>query len=140
MVAMEVEGDVDTITNEMTNTKCSLATDDAQRQVFKDIQDEMELHVQTAQTYLGGDVPHRKRHPGIVQVPEKRDAFSNTAVDNIYHHGLFCAVFISCQQYLEAPRAAGYFPPFYRNQPIGAVVRDNQRHYLGRRNLGYCPV
>ncbi len=42
MVAMEVEGDVDTVTNEMTNTKCSLATDDAQRQVFKDIQDEME--------------------------------------------------------------------------------------------------
>jgi hypothetical protein len=42
MVAMEVEGDVDTVTNEMTNTKCSLATDDAQRQVFKDLQDEME--------------------------------------------------------------------------------------------------
>ncbi|MGB7724184.1 MAG: hypothetical protein WBL37_01210, partial [Dehalococcoidales bacterium] len=41
-VAMEVEGDVDTVTNEMNNTKVTMATDEAQRQVFKDIQDEME--------------------------------------------------------------------------------------------------
>jgi len=60
MVAMEVEGDVDTVTNEMTNTKCSL-NDDAERQVFKDYQDEMEYTLQTAQTYLGGNVSHRKK-------------------------------------------------------------------------------
>ncbi len=41
-VAMEVEGDVDTVTNEMKNTKVTMATDEAQRQVFEDIQDEME--------------------------------------------------------------------------------------------------
>ena len=40
-VAMEVKRDVDTVTNEMQNTKVTMATDEAQRQVFKDLQDEM---------------------------------------------------------------------------------------------------
>lgn len=40
-VVMEVEGDVDTVTNKMTNTKCNLTTDEAQRQVLKDLQEEV---------------------------------------------------------------------------------------------------
>jgi len=84
MVAMEVEGDVDTVTNEMTNTKCSLATDDAQRQVFKDLQDEMEYTFKPHKHIWAVMYPTRKRHPGIIQVPEKRDCLLNSAVDNVY--------------------------------------------------------
>jgi hypothetical protein len=76
MVAMEVEGDVDTITNEMTNTKCSLATDDAQRQVFKDIQDEMEYTFKPHKHIWAVMYPTGKGIRALYRFLKKETAFS----------------------------------------------------------------
>ncbi len=76
MVAMEVEGDVDTVTNEMTNTKCSLATDDAQRQVFKDIQDEMEYTFKPHKHIWAVMYPTGKGIRALFRFLKKETAFS----------------------------------------------------------------
>jgi hypothetical protein len=41
-VIMEVQSDVNTTTNQMSNVKCNLSTDEAQRQLVKDLQEEVE--------------------------------------------------------------------------------------------------
>jgi len=76
MVAMEVEGDVDTVTNEMTNTKCNLATDDAQRQVFKDIQDEMEYTFKPHKHIWAVMYPTGKGIRALYRFLKKETAFS----------------------------------------------------------------
>jgi Putative Ig domain len=76
MVAMEVEGDVDTVTNEMTNTKCNLATDDAQRQVFKDLQDEMEYTFKPHKHLWAILYPTGKGIRAVYRVLKKETAFS----------------------------------------------------------------
>jgi hypothetical protein len=76
MVAMEVEGDVDTVTNEMTNTKCNLATDDAQRQVFKDLQDEMEYTFKPHKHIWAVMYPTGKGIRALYRFLKKETAFS----------------------------------------------------------------
>jgi hypothetical protein len=76
MVAMEVEGDVDTVTNEMTNTTCNLATDDAQRQVFKDIQDEMEYTFKPHKHIWAVMYPTGKGIRALYRFLKKETAFS----------------------------------------------------------------
>ena len=76
MVVMEVEGDVDTVTNEMTNTKCNLATDDAQRQVFKDIQDEMEYTFKPHKHIWAVMYPTGKGIRALYRFLKKETAFS----------------------------------------------------------------
>ena len=76
MVAMEVEGDVDTVTNEMTNTKCSLATDDTQRQVFKDIQEEMEYTFKPHKHIWAVMYPTGKGIRALFRFLKKETAFS----------------------------------------------------------------
>ena len=76
MVAMEVEGDVDTVTNEMTNTKCNLATDDAQRQVFKDLQDEMEYTFKPHKHLWAILYPTGKGIRAVYRILKKETAFS----------------------------------------------------------------
>jgi hypothetical protein len=76
MVVMEVEGDVDTVTNEMTNTKCNLATDDAQRQVFKDLQDEMEYTFKPHKHIWAVMYPTGKGIRALYRFLKKETAFS----------------------------------------------------------------
>ena len=75
-VAMEVEGDVDTVTNEMKNTKVTMATDEAQRQVFKDIQDEMEYTFKPHKHIWAVMYPTGKGIRAVYRFLKKETAFS----------------------------------------------------------------
>jgi hypothetical protein len=75
-VVMEVEGDVDTVTNQMTNTKCNLTTDEAQRQVFKDLQEEMEHTLKPHKTLWLILYPAGKGIRGLYRFLRKETAFS----------------------------------------------------------------
>ncbi|MGP8079968.1 MAG: putative Ig domain-containing protein [Dehalococcoidales bacterium] len=75
-VAMEVEGDVDTVTNEMKNTKVTMATDEAQRQVFEDIQDEMEYTLKPHKHLWAVMYPTGKGIRAVFRFLKKETAFS----------------------------------------------------------------
>ena len=75
-VVMEVEGDVDTVTNQMTNTKCNLSTDEAQRQVMKDLQEEVEHTLKPHKTLWSILYPAGKGIRGLYRFLRKETAFS----------------------------------------------------------------
>jgi len=75
-VVMEVEGDVDTITNQMTNTKCNLTTDDSQRQVIKDLQEEIEHTLKPHKRLWSILYPIGKGIRGLYRFLRKETAFS----------------------------------------------------------------
>ena len=75
-VVMEVEGDVDTVTNKMTNTKCNLTTDEAQRQVMKDLQEEVEHTLKPHKTLWSVLYPIGKGIRGVYRFLRHETAFS----------------------------------------------------------------
>ena len=75
-VVMEVQSDVDTVTNQMTNVKCDLSTDETQRQIVKDLQEEVENTLKPHKTLWSILYPIGKGISGLYNFLKRETGFS----------------------------------------------------------------